>query len=256
MLSGLYSQDFASNDVTAHMNSGAFRMARLSDAISQQLGVDIVRGLYAAGQAIPTEMALAKYWNISRTAVREGIRILDSKGLVETRRKTGTMVKQRSQWHLLDPAVLTWMQQAEPDNNFVKALFELRLIIEPQAAALTAKRRSAEDLTRLRKLLEIMGDPSRTEDSARRANILFHQTIMNAARNHTLIPLAASIEAAVAWSDIYRMGYGLFVRDSLREHQRILDAVRREDGTDARCWTEALIRASLETLQLQSTSER
>jgi DNA-binding FadR family transcriptional regulator len=224
-------------------------LARLSDAISYQLGIDIVRGLYPAGEPIPTEMALARFWNISRTAVREGIRILDSKGLVETRQKTGTTVRQRSQWHLLDPAVLSWMQQAEPDNNFITALFELRLIIEPQAVGLAAKRRSVEDLNRLQKLLEGMGENNRAEDSARRANILFHRTIMNAARNHALIPLAASIEAAVAWSDVYRIGRGLFVRDSLNEHERILDAMRREDSAEARLWMEVLIRSSLELLR-------
>jgi len=231
------------------MPSGAMPLARLSDAISHQLGIDIVSGHYPAGEPIPTEMALARFWNISRTAVREGIRVLGSKGLVETRKKTGTTVRQRSQWHLLDPTVLSWMQQAEPDSTFVTSLFELRLIIEPQAVALAAKRRSAEDLSRMQKCLESMHENNRAEDSARRANILFHRTIMNAARNHALIPLAASIEAAVAWSDVYRMGRGLFVRDSFDEHERILDAIRREDSTGARLWTEVLIRSSLELLR-------
>ncbi len=225
-------------------------LARLSDAISQQLGIDIVRGLYAIGEAIPTETTLARQWNVSRTAVREGIRILASKGLIETRTRAGTTVRPRSQWHLLDPTVLTWMRQAEPDGTFMHALIELRLIIEPPAAALAAKRRTTEDLAQLGSFLDIMRDPNRTEEAARRADIQFHRVIMSAAGNHALIPLAASIEAAVTASNTCRGGRNM-VRHFVPEHQCILDALKRQDDAEARWRMEALIRSHLKPRQTQ-----
>jgi DNA-binding FadR family transcriptional regulator len=229
---------------TGHMPELA-PLARLSDLISQQLGVDIVRGLYAADDALPTEVTLSQQWNVSRTAVREGIRVVASKGMIETRTKAGTIVTERSRWHLLDPAVLSWMRLAEPDEAFIRSLLELRLIIEPQAAALAAKRRTAEDLSRLRKVLDIMASADRTEEAARQADIQFHRAILNAARNPALMPLADSIEAAITWSNTYKIRCGISIRESVADHERILDAIERQEDAEARWLTETLARSAI-----------
>lgn len=246
------SSDTLTVNVTAHMKPGPLPLSRLSDAIAQQLGIDIVRGFYGVGQALPTETSLASRWNVSRTAVREGLRALASKGLLETRTKTGTTVRRRAQWNLLDPDILAWMRQTQPDKAFVRSLIELRLIIEPQAAALTARRRSADDIAELQRLLVIMAAPNRPEEAARRADVQFHRTLLLAAGNHVLAPLAASIEAAVAWANAYKAGQGIFVRDSVIDHQRLLDALIEGNDKEARWWAEVLIRSGIEPLVTRS----
>jgi DNA-binding FadR family transcriptional regulator len=238
---------------TGHTRTRSATVARLSDIISERLGVDIVCGLYAVGEALPTEVTLSKHWNVSRTAVREGLCALASKGLVETRTKAGTLVTERSRWRLLDPQLLSWMRLAEPNEAFVRSLLELRLIIEPQAAALAAKRRTSEDLAELSKALEIISDTGRTEESARRAEIQFHGVIINAARNQTLLPLMASIEAAVSWSNTYKARRGISVRDSLIDHQRIFEAVLRKDDAEARWSTEMFIRSAMDISSTSAT---
>ena len=246
MFFGPFPSDSNAKNVSAPINWGAVPLTRLSDAISRQLGVDIVRGLYAPGEKIPGEIALASQWNVSRTAVREGLRVLDSKGFLETRTKTGTTVRPRAHWHLLDSEVLAWLRHAEPDHKFIAALIEFRLIVEPQATALAAKRRSNEDLSRLSNCLDIMRDVARTKEAVKRAELQFHKAIIDAAGNHTLIPLAASIEAAIAWSSSYGHARNICRQDTISEYQRIFDAVQDQDDAGARWRMEVLIRTSAE----------
>ncbi len=230
----------------APTNSSNSPTSRLSDTIARQLGMDIVCGVYAVGEALPTEMALTVQWNVSRTAVREGLAILIDKGLVEPRQKVGTRVTPRARWHLLDPLVLFWMRLATPDESFIRSLFELRLTIEPQAAGFAARRRTDQDLIRLQKAFNIMSDDRRTEEMARRAEIQFHRTIIQAANNPLLLPLMDSIEAAVVWANSDKTKRNISVRASLNEHRMILDAVHRQDDAHARWLTEALIRSAIE----------
>lgn len=233
-------------DGIALTNSNNAPIFRLSDTIARQLGMDIVCGLYAVGEALPTELTLAAQWNVSRTAVREGLAILIDKGLVEPRKKAGTLVTPRSRWLLLDPLVLFWMRLADPDESFIRSLFELRLTIEPQATALAARRRTDQDLIQLQKAFDIMSDDRRTEEMARRAEIQFHRTIIQAAHNPLLLRLVDSIEAAVFWANSRKTKCNISVRASLDEHSMILDAVHRQDDAQARWLTEVLIRSAIE----------
>lgn len=219
--------------------------SRLSDTIAQQLGMDIVCGLYAPGEALPTEMVLTEQWNVSRTAVREGLSILIDKGLVEPRKKAGTLVTPRARWRLLDPLVLFWMRLAAPDDGFFRSLFELRLTIEPQAAGFAARRRTDQELIRLQKAFDIMADDRRTEEMARRAEIQFHRTLIQAAGNPVLVPLADAVEAAVVQANVHKARRHVSARASLDEHAMILDAVHSRDDAKARWVTEALIRSEM-----------
>ena len=233
-------------DGIAPTHSNASPISRLSDTIARQLGMDIVCGLYAVGEALPTEVTLAAQWHVSRTAVREGLAILIDKGLVETRKKAGTLVTPRSRWLVLDPLVLFWMRLADPDESFIRSLFELRLTIEPQATGLAARRRTDQDLIQLQKAFDIMSDDRRTEEMARRAEIQFHRTIIQAAHNPLLLRLVDSIEAAVFWANSRKTKRNISVRASLNEHSMILDAIHRQDDARARWLTEVLVRSTIE----------
>src|SRR3546814_6993652 len=79
---------------------------------------------------------------------REAVRILAAKGLVESRPKTGTRVSPQAKWHLLDPDVLSWIFEFEPGDDLLASLFELRKIVEPEAAALAAQRRTEAQVDR------------------------------------------------------------------------------------------------------------
>ena len=134
---------------------------RLHGTIARDLGVLIVSGRYKPGDLLNGEIAASDRLQVSRgTAYREAVRILAAKGLVESRPKVGTKMSPPDRWHLLDPDVLSWIFEFEPDDTLLANLFELRKIVEPQAAALAALRRTSEHLEIMARSLEGMAKHS------------------------------------------------------------------------------------------------
>src|SRR5688572_1560608 len=119
---------------------------RLHGTIARDLGVLIVSGKYRPGEILNGEVAASDRLHVSRGAYREAVRILAAKGLVESKPKVGTRISQPERWHLLDPDVLAWIFEFEPDDTLLSSLFELRRVVEPHAASLAAKRRTDKDL--------------------------------------------------------------------------------------------------------------
>ena len=102
----------------------------------------IVSGMLRPGMVLEGEVEASDQRKVSRSAYREAVRILVAKGLVHSKPKAGTRVNDRTAWHLLDPDVLSWIFQIEPDYTLVYSLFEMRNMVEPEAAALAAERRN------------------------------------------------------------------------------------------------------------------
>ncbi|MEZ5859244.1 MAG: GntR family transcriptional regulator [Geminicoccaceae bacterium] len=103
----------------------------------------------AAGAVLPREVELMDELGTSRAAVREAIKVLAAKGLVETRQRRGTRVRALDEWNLLDPDVLAWCAAAGPAPVLMAQMVELRCLIEPRAARLAAGRRTAAELAAL-----------------------------------------------------------------------------------------------------------
>ncbi len=222
---------------------------RLHGALAYRLGVDILRGVYKSGETLPNEIDSSTSLDISRSAYREAIRILAAKGMVESRPKTGTRVTERARWNLLDPEVLGWMFDTEPSQDFIKALFELRLITEPAAADLAAQRRTDADIAAMRNSLDIMARETLQTDAGRRADREFHRTLISATNNEALISLSSSIEAAVAWTTRYKARHNALTRDPVPDHERVFEAIAAGDGSAARWCMESLIRMALQDTQ-------
>ena len=127
---------------------------RIHGTIAHDIGVEIVSGIRKPGDIFGGEIEASDALDVSRTVYREAIRILAAKGLIESRPKAGTRVNPRSRWNLLDPDVLGWTFEGEPDTQFILDLFELRGIIEPAAAALAYGRRSKADMAAMRSALD------------------------------------------------------------------------------------------------------
>jgi DNA-binding FadR family transcriptional regulator len=208
--------------------------ARIHGAIAHQLGVKIVSGVYQPGDLLDTEIAFSEQLNISRSAYREAVRILSAKGLVESRPKTGTRVSPRRDWHLLDPEVLAWFFESQPSHEFIAGLFELRMIVEPAAAALAAERRGAADLSRMRKALQDMERLTLANEEGRAADREFHDALLDATGNPALFALSSSVGAAVRWTTIYKQRERALPRNPMPDHWKVFDAVAVGDATAAR----------------------
>ncbi|EGF90045.1 galactonate operon transcriptional repressor [Asticcacaulis biprosthecium C19] len=216
--------------------------SRLHDLLSEKLATEIISGHRLPGDVLPTELDMSISLGISRTAVREAMRILTSKGLIEPRPKRGTCVTEKSSWNLLDPDVIGWMFSSEPDDRLVRNLFELRLIIEPAAAALAAVRRKASHLTAMFRALEIMDRDTLLTETGQQADKDFHAALLAAADNDQLTSLNASIGVSVALSTRYKIEHDVLGLDPVAAHRAVYDAIAHGDAAEARWCMESLIR--------------
>ena len=206
---------------------------RLHGTIARDLGVLIVSGRYKPGDLLNGEIAASDRLQVSRTAYREAVRILAAKGLVESRPKVGTKISPPERWHLLDPDVLSWIFEFEPDDTLLANLFELRKIVEPEAAALAATRRTNEHLDTMARALEGMAKHSLAVEAGRLADQEFHSALLRASGNAFIVSLTSGVAAAISWTTVFKQRENPLTRDPVPDHARVYDAVAAADAKAA-----------------------
>jgi len=217
------------------------RPLRLHGVIARDLGMKIVSGHYAPGDILDGEIAASEERSVSRTAYREGVRILAAKGLVDSRPKTGTRVSARDRWHLLDPDVLSWIFEQEPDERLLSSLFELRKIVEPQSAALAARRRTEGQLRVMAEGLDGMARHSLANEAGRLADQNFHTALLEASDNPFLVSLTSGVAAAITWTTVFKQRVMPLRRDPVPDHLRVYEAILAGDPDAARDAMEKLV---------------
>jgi DNA-binding FadR family transcriptional regulator len=220
---------------------GRRRSLRLHGTIARDLGVLIVSGRYKPGELLNGEIAASDRLHVSRSAYREAVRILAAKGLIESRPKVGTRISQPEHWHLLDPDVLSWIFEYEPDDTLLANLFELRKIVEPQAAALAAQRRTEEQLDAMARALEGMEKHSLAVEAGRLADQEFHSALLRASGNAFIVSLTSGVAAAISWTTIFKQRNNPLSRDPLPDHVRVYEAVAASDPQAAHAAMENLV---------------
>src|SRR5690606_29838036 len=145
----------------------------LTYGMLDRLGRDIVTGRYR-DQPFPTEAELAKQHGVSRSVTREAVKMLTAKGLVSARPRQGTTVQPASSWNLFDTDVLRWLLERQFSLELLRHFTQLRVAIEPEAAALAARFGDAEDFRSIAAGLTRMEAADRGEDDALDADIAFH----------------------------------------------------------------------------------
>lgn len=223
---------------------------RIHQAIARDLGTAILSRRHKPGEGFEGEIESAEHLRVSRTAYREAVRILIAKGLLESRPKAGTRVTPRERWNLLDPEVLAWMFEGEPDEGFIRDLFELRGVIEPAACVFAARRRSETQLQEMAAALEAMGRHGLATPEGRAADQQFHRAILAAAGNEALRSLASSVGAAVNWTTTFKQRRRALPRDPAPDHARVYEAIAAGDGEGARQAMAELLRLALQDMRL------
>lgn len=165
-------------DLGSSLPTGATKVA------VNELGKRIANGVYQPGEIMPTEPELARSLGVSRTTVREAIKVLSGKGMVRTARRYGTRVRSPEEWNLLDAHVAAWHDPAHPRLQLMfRETTELRRIIEPQAAALAAERATAKQVTEILEAAYAMDPKSGAIEELFAADCTFHATILDATGN-------------------------------------------------------------------------
>jgi DNA-binding FadR family transcriptional regulator len=205
----------------------------------ETLGARIVGGAYAPGTALSPD-AIETEFGISKSVLREALRVLAAKGLVDSRQKRGTVIRPRSSWSLLDADVLRW-QGGQPDAEFFTNLAEVREIVEPAGAALAATRRDEHDLAALRSAVERMAEAGSDALAVVEADLAFHRALLDAAHNELLSRMEVVIEAGLRARDAV-VHSGEDWPDSVPAHRAITDAIEAGDAAAAQSAVLALLK--------------
>ncbi|KJV08706.1 hypothetical protein VZ95_16060 [Elstera litoralis] len=205
----------------------------LHGKVAHMLGTRIMSGEYAPGALLPNEETLAGELGVSRTALREAIKVLASKGLIESRPKIGTRVRPQRVWNLLDPDILAWSLATRPVLEFIPKLLELREMVEPGAAALAARNHTPEQAEALTAAFNAM-DAAPDLDAWNTADVRFHQAVMTATGNDLIASLGALIDLALSTSFDFTTKHTPAPRHGLPLHKVLLDRVLARDAEGAR----------------------
>jgi DNA-binding FadR family transcriptional regulator len=208
---------------------GSFGSGNITFELLNRLGQEIVAGRIGVTDSFPNEGALSSELQISRTAVREAIKMLTAKGLVGSRPRRGIDVRPVSDWNLLDSDVLRWLRESPPDHKIVIELLELRLGFEPEAASLAARRADPVQLARIEEAYGAMRESAEGRYDPVEADCRFHEAIIVATSNRFYQPLGALVRTALSLTaPITNAIFGHSVGD-LGAHGEILLAIKAKD---------------------------
>lgn len=227
----------------------------LHGQIVEQIGVQIVSGVYEPGATMFADH-LEQEFEVSKTVVREALKVLAAKGLVESRQKRGTVVRPRRAWNLLDADVLRWQGSDHPDFIFLENLAEVRSIVEPAGARLAAKRRDDDDLREMEQALEAMAAARNDPDAMVAADVRFHRGLLESAHNELLSRMEVVLSAGLQVRDRF-IHHGKHGSDAIPTHQALLDAIREGDADLAGRTVEALLaQAAVDLAEARAHAEK
>jgi DNA-binding FadR family transcriptional regulator len=209
-------------------------------SLASEIGLRIVRGDYPPGTILPNEQKWSETFEASRSAVREAIKMLMGKSLLSSRPKIGSRVEPRERWNLLDRDVLAWYAMSPDRETFLRTVQEFRYIIEPEATALAAKRRSPEQMAEISLALHEMGTATSLPDRTS-ADTRFHLAILRASGNDLLVPLGVLIESALSHLFVYVTREANDLRHAQSLHANIERAIRLQRPDAARAAVRKLL---------------
>lgn len=230
------------NGLTMTKNALPKRKNNVTQQIVETLGRRIVSGVMVPVETVLFEQDLIDEFGASRNVVREAVKTLAGKNLVVSARKRGTSVRPAEEWNLLDPQVIDWMiAETSTNEGLIKALSELRQIVEPEAAAWAARRASATQILQLFECYEQM--VANVDDAALSVHwdAEYHKVLLAASGNPLLRSLAKAIER------LLRSNFSLFTYlnegyiRNIPDHLWIAEAIRDRDPDLARQRTQTLL---------------
>ncbi len=211
-----------------HQDFQAVRKTRVSEGIIEQIRDLITSGRLRPGDRLPAERDLAKILAVGRSTVREAIRALESLGVLESRAGEGTFLAavpsiqhDRLSVHLFE----AWENQ--------RKLFEVREVIEPDLAALAARRATDDQILKMRQALDEQERLIRSGDIGIKADNSFHYLLAEAAGNDVLFKIMESLMSLLRETREASLQRGDRPVQSLKQHRGILKAIEARDAAQA-----------------------
>lgn len=203
--------------------------------VINEIGHGIVTGKFPVGSILASDAVMMETYGVSRTVLREALKTLEAKGLVEARPKVGTRVSPTSRWSLFDPQVLSWHFYASPDRHFYESLFDVRRALETRAAALATQRRTAENIRVMKYWLHQIESAGGDFENHGIAVLEIHRTVAETSDNALLRSVTGIVELtlALALKHCAAVGPGDYLTAKLEIMTHLVDAIGKGDAPDA-----------------------
>jgi len=215
----------------------------LREQVLNAIGSRIISGELSPGDVLPKEDTLSEQYGVSRTVIREAVKGLAARGLVESRPKVGTIIRPRSDWQMLDPSVLEWVATSKPDSEFMYSLAEVRLAIEPPMAVMAARHATDEDIEKITTAYQqLEAVEENDEEGWARADLEFHSRIVEACHNEFLAYIVRAIRKPLYSRRLINVSLASMMKpedvvepyktpteESLARHYALLEAIEQRD---------------------------
>jgi DNA-binding FadR family transcriptional regulator len=211
------------------------RRPRVMPDVTKALASDIFSGRYPAGSSLPTENDLGVEYGVSRTVIREALKVLAAKGLVLSRPRIGTVVCDQDNWNIIDPQVLAWHAPHALDDKLFDAILETRRAIEPLVAELAAARATLQEIADLEAAWRGMAGAGEDLVTFSRSDIAFHPILYAASHNPIFRQIGNLIDTGLKFSLEATATISLDRRmEAVSAHREVVEALRMRDTEAAR----------------------
>lgn len=210
----------------------AERRPRVMPDVIARVASDILSGVYPPGSFLPRENDLGEHYGVSRTVIREALKVLAAKGLLTSRPRVGTMVSDPESWNIIDPQVLSWHR---PSNKVFDAILETRRGIEPLAAELAATRATLREIADLEAAWEGMATAGSNIEQFADSDIAFHRILYAASHNPVFHQIGGMIDAALRFSLHETTEHSPDMREAaIKAHKEVVEALRMRNPEAAK----------------------
>jgi len=255
-LAGVEDRQLAKTEKTRRRQASLNRPRVMPD-ITKAIASDIFSGRYAPGTSLPTENDLGIEYGVSRTVIREALKVLAAKGLLLSRPRIGTIVCEADNWNIIDPQVLAWHPSHVLDAKLFEAILETRRAIEPLVAELAAERATLQEIADLDAAWRRMSDASGDVAAFSRADIEYHRILYGAGHNPIFRQIGGMIDAALSFAlKATTETAPERLKQALRAHRAVVDALRLKDGAAARRAAEDILALAGSDLQAAKSKLR
>jgi len=216
--------------------TSGYSMRGRQGLVIEKVGRMIIGQHFEEGSFLPKESELIELTGFSRTSVREAMRVLAAKGLLEIRQKIGTRVRPAQQWNVFDTDILRWHLEEDRGEAIMRDLIEVRQIVEPAAARLAAGRVNLEDHRRLSQAIDAMRANVDMRTEYTQADVEFHLDVYAATHNVLLRQFGSVI------ADVLKMSFTIqqnvsqdvhILENDVESHAEIYWAIDRAKGEEA-----------------------
>ncbi len=221
------------------------RNFNLSQRMTHELGRAIVCGEFDPSESLPTEAELCAKYGISRTAVREAVKMLSAKGLITSRPRQGIRILPEEDWNIFDSDLLQWSLEGKPSLKVLKEFAQMRIAIEPEAAALGARFARPERVAFIGDALDRMRAAGENHEAALVADIDFHIGILYSSENRFFIRMRDFVRTALNASIRHTSTVKADQTAVIEEHAQVYNAIASGNDEGAKRAMLALIEEAL-----------